>query len=88
MEEEYVQYPAIYFTATIHEWKPLPANDSYKDIIIDSLQTLVTKKRIELNAFVIMNNHMHLIWQSLQNSTPKSGFLYEVYSTTIITSPV
>jgi putative transposase len=69
MKEEYVHYPAMYFTATIHEWKPLLANDSYKDIIIDSLQTLVSKKRKELNAFVIMNNHIHLIWQCLQNST-------------------
>ena len=44
MKEEYVYYPAMYFTATIHEWKPLPADDSYKDIIINSLQTLVSKK--------------------------------------------
>ena len=73
MKEEYVHYPAIYFTATIQEWKPLLANDSYKDIIIDSLQTLVSKKRIQLNAFVIMNNHIHLIWQSLQNSTPSQN---------------
>ncbi|MDQ6842791.1 MAG: hypothetical protein M3Z92_00360 [Bacteroidota bacterium] len=44
MKDEYIHHPANYFTATIHEWKPLPANDSYKDIIIDSLQTLVSKK--------------------------------------------
>lgn len=73
MKEEYVHYPAMYFTATIHEWKPLLINDSYKDIIIDSLQTLVSKKRIELNAFVAMNNHIHLIWQSLQNFTPSQN---------------
>ncbi len=70
MKEEYVHFPAMYFTATIYEWKPLLVNDSYKDIIMDSLQTLVSKKRIELNAFVIMNNHIHLIWQCLQNYTP------------------
>lgn len=42
----------------------------YKDIIIESLQFLVDKQRIELNAFVIMNNHIHLIWQALQDFTP------------------
>ena len=33
------------------------------DIIIDSLRFLVTDKRIILNAFVVMSNHIHLIWQ-------------------------
>ncbi len=70
MKEEYLLYPANYFTATINEWKPLLANDNYKDIIIGSLQNLVSKNRIELNAFVIMNNHIHLIWQALQSFTP------------------
>ena len=60
MKEEYLLYPADYFTATIYEWKPVLANDNYKDIIIGSLQFLVNKKRIELNGFVIMNNHIHL----------------------------
>ncbi|CAN5362277.1 hypothetical protein BH20BAC1_BH20BAC1_28370 [soil metagenome] len=70
MKEEYLHYPANYFTATINEWKPVLANDNYKDIIIGSLQNLVIKNRIELNAFVIMNNHIHLIWQALQSFTP------------------
>lgn len=39
------------------------ANDKYKDIIIDSLQFLVKEKRIYLCAFVIMINHIHIIWQ-------------------------
>ncbi|HWH64352.1 MAG TPA: transposase [Ginsengibacter sp.] len=50
--------------------EPALANNEYKDIIIESLQFLVNKKRIELNAFVIMNNHIHIIWQALQNFTP------------------
>ncbi|MEI9946633.1 MAG: transposase [Chitinophagaceae bacterium] len=35
----------------------------YKDIIISSFQFLVEDKRIKLYAFVIMSNHIHLIWQ-------------------------
>src|ERR1019366_1943065 len=73
MKEEYLHYPANYFTATVYEWEPLLANDNYKDIIIESLQYLVNKKRIELNAFVIMNNHIHLIWQALQGYTPSQN---------------
>lgn len=62
-----IEYPQFY-TATILEWKQVLANDKHKDIIIESLQFLVKDKRIILNAFVIMRNHIHLIWQ------PKSGF--------------
>ena len=75
MKEEYLYCPANYFTATINEWKPVLANDNYKDIIIGSLKNLVSKIRIELNAFVVMNNHIHLtclagrqVWQALQFS--------------------
>ena len=56
------RYELSFFTATILEWKYLLANDVYKDIIIDSLQYLVKNKRIHLYSFVIMNNHLHLLW--------------------------
>lgn len=57
-------YHPQYFTATILDWQHLLKPDKYKDIIIQSLQFLVKEKRIELNAFVIMSNHIHLIWQT------------------------
>ena len=56
------EYPQ-FFTATILEWKKLLEPDKYKDIIISSFRFLVEDKRIKLNAFVIMSNHIHLIWQ-------------------------
>lgn len=57
-----IEYPQFY-TATILEWKPLLAEDKHKEIIVNSLQFLVTQNRIILHAFVIMSNHIHLIWQ-------------------------
>jgi REP element-mobilizing transposase RayT len=57
-----IHYPQFY-TATILEWKHLLLDDKHKDIIINSLKFLVKEKRIILNAFVIMSNHIHLIWQ-------------------------
>lgn len=57
-----VHWPQFY-TATCYEWLPLLANDKFKNIIVSSLQFMVKNKRIELSAFVIMNNHIHLIWQ-------------------------
>jgi len=58
------QYHPQYFTATILNWQHLLKPDKYKAIIIQSLQFLVKEKRIELNAFTIMSNHIHLIWQA------------------------
>ena len=55
---------------TVRTGNQLLRDDRHKDIIIDSLKFLVTDKRIELNAFVIMSNHIHLIWQPLVGFTP------------------
>jgi REP element-mobilizing transposase RayT len=56
------EYPQ-FFTATILQWKKLLQQDKYKDIIMNSLKFLVTNKRIILYGFVIMPNHIHIIWQ-------------------------
>ena len=37
----------------------------FKDIIISSLSFLVKNHRVAVYAFVVMNNHIHLIWQML-----------------------
>lgn len=55
--------PVAFFTATILEWKPLLKYDSHKDIIVDSFRFLVTNERAEIFAFVIMPNHIHLVWR-------------------------
>lgn len=65
----YAEYWPQFFTATILEWKTLLQEDKYKEEIIKSLQFLVQQKRIRLYAFVIMNNHIHLIWQPLPGQT-------------------
>ena len=59
-----------FFTATILEWKPLLAKDKYKQIIIQSLQYLVSKQKVVLYAFVLMRNHIHLIWHVQPGRTP------------------
>jgi REP element-mobilizing transposase RayT len=58
-------YPQ-FFTATILDWKRLLQPNKYKDIIIDSLTFLVKEKRVAVYGFVIMPNHIHLIWQIQQ----------------------
>lgn len=39
--------------------------DRFKDIIIESLSFLTKVGRIQVYGFVIMPNHLHMIWQML-----------------------
>jgi REP element-mobilizing transposase RayT len=63
MAEINFDYHPQFFTATILEWKPLLRDDAFKDIIIKSLQFLTNEGSIVVHGFVIMPNHIHLIWQ-------------------------
>ena len=65
------EYYPDYFTANILEWKHLLKPNKFKDIIISSLDYLVQERRIKLFGFVIMTNHIHLVWQVQQGYHPK-----------------
>ena len=54
---------ADFLTTTCLEWKPVLRDDGYKEVIIESMRFLVREKRVFIYAFVIMENHFHLIWQ-------------------------
>ena len=67
-----------YWTASIHKWNPLLADDGNKNIIIDSLKYLSNLNLISVHAFVIMPDHLHLIWQQNGKNgkeTPKGSFM-------------
>lgn len=72
METQYPNYWPQFYTATFYKWKNLLLDNQFKDIIIDSLKFMVENKRLELNAYVIMSNHIHLIWQALPWHTPST----------------
>ncbi len=64
------EYPQ-FFTATNLEWKKLLQPDKYKEIIIRSMQFLVETNRVLIYGFVIMPNHLHLIWQMKAGHKPQ-----------------
>lgn len=68
MNERLSEWPT-FFTATNLEWKPLLAKENCKQIIVESLRFLIDNKRIRLYSYVIMNNHIHLIWQPIEPYT-------------------
>lgn len=62
--KNYIELGDIYFwTATINNWQRLLETEDYKKIIINSLSYLSDTGKIDEYAFVIMPNHIHLIWR-------------------------
>ena len=63
--KSFIEIGKIYFwTATINKWQHLLLTDEFKDIIIHSLNYLSTQNKITVFGFVIMPNHIHLIWRT------------------------
>ncbi len=74
----YTELNAVYFwTITVRNWIHLLKEDAYKQIIISSLKWLCDKKLIEIYGYVIMHNHIHLLWQQFAmngKEFPKNSF--------------
>ena len=68
----------VYFCAiTINKWQHLLKQDENKMIIINSLQWLVQKELVKIYGYVIMPNHIHLMWEQLSMNSkefPKNSF--------------
>lgn len=68
----------VYFwTTTVNKWQHLLQPAEHKIIIINSLQWLVQKELIKLYGFVVMPNHVHLMWEQLKmngKELPKNSF--------------
>ncbi|MDX2048733.1 MAG: transposase [Chitinophagaceae bacterium] len=77
--KSYIEPGNIYFwTATINNWQKLLFPEEPKKIIIDSLAYLSANRKIEVYGFVIMPNHIHLIWKTIEKNgkeTPQGSFL-------------
>lgn len=62
--KSYIEIGEIFFwTATINNWHRLLMKDDYKNVIISSLTYLSEAGKIDVFGFVIMPNHIHLIWR-------------------------
>ena len=79
MRKSFVALNKIYFlTATINKWQNLLESEENKDLIISYLKKLSDEGKISVYGFVIMPNHIHIIWK--QNNlngreTPQGSFL-------------
>ncbi len=52
----------VYFvTFTVVEWVDIFTRSRYADIVLNSLKHCIEEKGLQLHAYVIMSNHVHLI---------------------------
>src|SRR5574338_507989 len=77
--KSYIEIGELFFwTATINQWQKLLLDDAYKNVIVDSLEYLSKAGKIDVYAFVIMPNHIHLIWKTNERNgkeTAQGSFL-------------
>ncbi|RPI86300.1 MAG: transposase [Chloroflexi bacterium] len=67
--------PSPYFiTATTVNWLPFFSNPDIACILLESLQFLIEQQRLKLHAYVIMENHIHLIASSTILSKELASF--------------
>jgi REP element-mobilizing transposase RayT len=75
----YEEHFPEFITVTCYEWLPLIKGTDEKEIIIHSLQYLTEQNKISVYAFVLMDNHFHLIWrirQGYKRSDVQRDFLH------------
>ncbi len=77
--KSHIDQGEVYFwTATINKWYHLLKDDEFKNVIIESLQYLSDEGKIDVFAFIIMPNHIHLIWRINEpngKESPQGSFL-------------
>jgi putative transposase len=71
MSDRYLitDHNAIYFcTFTVVKWIDVFTRKEYKLILVDSLNFCIENKGLRCFSYVIMSNHMHVIWQAKEGN--------------------
>lgn len=69
------QYGINYLTLTIVDWADVFTRKECRDILIESLNHCQKEKGLEIFAYVIMSNHIHLVARATKEGTILSDIL-------------
>ncbi len=62
----------LYFVSfAVVGWLDVFTRNDYKDILVESLQYCQKNKGMEIHAWCIMTNHVHLIFRSINDQNPE-----------------
>jgi putative transposase len=62
------QAAPYFLTFTIVGWIDIFSRKRYKDLILESFDYCRQHKKLRIGAYVIMSNHIHVIWQAGNNN--------------------
>lgn len=72
----------LYFmTFTVGGWIDLFTRELYRDIFIKNMIYCQKEKGLRVGAYVLMSNHVHVIWHSLQGKLSDTIRDFKSYST-------
>lgn len=75
------QFGLFFMTFTLVDWIDLFSRKIYQDILIKNLNYCRQNKELIVGAYVIMTNHMHVIWQSQSGNLSNTLRDYKSYCT-------
>lgn len=86
IEDQHARY---FMTLTVVNWIDVFSRKEYKDIVVDSLSHCIKNKGLDIYAWVIMTNHMHLV-AACHKPNRMSGFLrdFKKYTSKKITDAI
>jgi len=62
---------AVYFTtSTVVAWADIFTRDLYRDILLDSIRFCQRNQGLQVHAWVLMTNHLHLIYSCIGQQAP------------------
>ncbi|MEZ4908424.1 MAG: transposase [Saprospiraceae bacterium] len=64
-----------FLTMTVVGWIDVFTRDEYRQVIIESLKYCQEEKGLEINAYVIMTNHLHIICRAEEGSDGLSAII-------------
>jgi REP element-mobilizing transposase RayT len=69
---KFVNPEGVYFVSfAVVEWIDVFTRNEYKEILLESLRYCQQAKGMELYAWCVMTNHVHLIFRSVNNEKPE-----------------
>lgn len=75
------QFGLYFMTFTVVGWIDLFSRKIYRDILIKNMQYCRKRKQLSIGAYVIMTNHVHIIWQSLNGKLSDTLRDFKSFST-------
>lgn len=82
------QYATHFLTFTTMGWIDIFSRQSFRDLVIESFTFCQLNKGLRIGAYVIMTNHIHVIWTSSKENLSDVVRDFKTYTSKAITKAI